>query len=367
MSPLKQTKVVIRHLPPGMTEEVFSHLIESFSDAIEWKYFVPGRATAKRTTVARAYITFKNPADIAPFASQFDHHQFFDQAGKEMRALVEYAPNQQVPRKKKSAVDSKLDTIGTDPHYLSFEAAILKPAEPLHPSEVIEKLVAQVEAASAEKPTITPLIEFVRSQRRARSAKKGKGKGSTAIVESKAEIQDRKAKLREKRMQKKARKAASLGPLPPAPAQGESAAQVRILAKTDVAAPADGTASNTHVATAATAGPAGEPRASRRKARKEKFKKQPANASGADASSAPSAAPASGDTTPTFGRFSLAATAVAAPVFVPGAASMPIMQQPMAQTQPKAKPASEARSKREPLRLYTPKHRAQPSNPTTGQ
>lgn len=126
----EKTKLIVRHLPSSLTETAFVGLIGDFAKKVDWMCVLP----------SRAYLNFGSAADGLSFAAQFDGHVFIDSTGKEARALVEYAPSQKVPRKKR-AVDPKANTLASDPVYQQFEAQLNAPREPAHTQETIERLV----------------------------------------------------------------------------------------------------------------------------------------------------------------------------------------------------------------------------------
>lgn len=74
------TKVVIRHLPPSMTEE---ELRTQLSPLFEHDYFlfVPPDPSLAPWIFARAYIGFVNVDDILLFRDQFDGYVFLDDKG----------------------------------------------------------------------------------------------------------------------------------------------------------------------------------------------------------------------------------------------------------------------------------------------
>lgn len=90
---------------------------------------------------SRAYLNFRNASDVPIFASQFDGHLFVDEAARESKALVEYAPSQRIPRKSKNA-DAKINTYSTDPEFQKFEQSLQE--ESVREGDVVEKLVAQL-------------------------------------------------------------------------------------------------------------------------------------------------------------------------------------------------------------------------------
>lgn len=156
----EKTKVVIRHLPPSLTQsDLFQHIDSHFASRYNWFSFRPGNnryqlpfiqtinSLATITSVSlypnpnpnpnpycshtrqrhsRAYIDFKCPDDVFEFAEFFDGHVFVNergilflyfisltlhplewhrfytgmyvQSGAQHKVIVEYAPSQRVPK-----------------------------------------------------------------------------------------------------------------------------------------------------------------------------------------------------------------------------------------------------------------------------
>ncbi|KAL5843413.1 hypothetical protein ACOSQ4_009371 [Xanthoceras sorbifolium] len=179
--PLQRTKVVIRRLPPSLSQSDFLSLIhDRIADRHNWFAFRPGKSSHKNQRHARAYLELKRPEDVYEFAELFDGHVFVNDKGAHFKATVEYAPSQRVP-KPCSKKDSREGTIYKDPDYLEFLKLIAKPVEHLPSAEIqLERKEAELAGAAKEPPIVTPLMEYVRNKR-AESATQGPlsiGKGS---------------------------------------------------------------------------------------------------------------------------------------------------------------------------------------------
>ncbi|TMW42562.1 hypothetical protein DOY81_012359 [Sarcophaga bullata] len=87
------TKVVIRHLPPTMTEEEFLKQIDPLPEH-DFYYFAEADWSLGFDATRRAYITFKNYDDVFLFRDRFDGYVFVDNKGNEYAAIVEFAPFQ---------------------------------------------------------------------------------------------------------------------------------------------------------------------------------------------------------------------------------------------------------------------------------
>ncbi|KAK2658904.1 hypothetical protein Ddye_005437 [Dipteronia dyeriana] len=164
--PLQRTKVVIRHLPPPLSQSDFLALIhDRIVDRHNWFAFRPGKSSHKQQRHARAYLDFKRPEDVLEFAELLDGHVFVNDKGAQFKAIVEYAPSQRAP-KPCSKKDSREGTIYKDPDYLEFLKLIAKPVEHLPSAEIqLERKEAELAGAAKEPPVVTPLMEYVRNKR----------------------------------------------------------------------------------------------------------------------------------------------------------------------------------------------------------
>uniref|UniRef100_A0A0R0KCT0 TF-B3 domain-containing protein n=2 Tax=Glycine max TaxID=3847 RepID=A0A0R0KCT0_SOYBN len=162
----EKTKVVIRHLPPSLTQsDLFQHIDSHFASRYNWFSFRPGNNSHKRQRHSRAYIDFKCPDDVFEFAEFFDGHVFVNERGAQHKVIVEYAPSQRVP-KPSAKKDGREGTIFKDPDYLEFLKLIAKPQEHLPSAEIqLERKESEQVGASKETPIVTPLMEYIRQKR----------------------------------------------------------------------------------------------------------------------------------------------------------------------------------------------------------
>lgn len=116
-------QVIIRRLPPTMTEEMFIKQIEPLPEH-DYFYFVAADWSLGHVATARAYINFVEQEDIFLFRDKWDGYVFVDGKGVEYAALVEFAPFQALLKTKSRKVDNKAGTIEEDPTYIAFLAAL---------------------------------------------------------------------------------------------------------------------------------------------------------------------------------------------------------------------------------------------------
>ncbi|XP_074264144.1 regulator of nonsense transcripts UPF3-like isoform X2 [Silene latifolia] len=178
--PLNRTKVVIRHLPPTLSLSSFFDQIDArFSSRYNWSSFSPGKSSYKNLKFARAYINFNKPEDVFEFSEFFGGHVFVNEKGTQYKAIVEYAPSQKVP-KPIGKKDGREGTIHKDPEYLEFLERVSKPAENLPSADIqLERREAE-RAGVQEAPIITPLMDFVRKRRAAKSGNQAGGRSRIA-------------------------------------------------------------------------------------------------------------------------------------------------------------------------------------------
>uniref|UniRef100_A0ACD5UQW1 Uncharacterized protein n=1 Tax=Avena sativa TaxID=4498 RepID=A0ACD5UQW1_AVESA len=168
--PAQRTKVVLRRLPPAIAQQAVVDQVDArFAGRYDWACFRAGNASQKNQRYSRLYLNFKSPEDVVEFADFFNGHVFVNEKGAQFKALVEYAPSQQVP-KSNIKKDARQGTITKDPEYLEFLELISKPTEHLPSAEIqLERKEAERAAAGKEPPVVTPLMVYVRQQRAAKS------------------------------------------------------------------------------------------------------------------------------------------------------------------------------------------------------
>ncbi|KAI5661664.1 hypothetical protein M9H77_20987 [Catharanthus roseus] len=168
--PLDRTKVVLRHLPPTLSQSSLMEQVDSrFAGRYNWVSYRPGKTSQKLQSYSRAYIDFKRPDDVIEFAEFFDGHVFVNEKGTQFKTSVEYAPSQRVP-KQWSKKDGREGTILRDPEYLEFLEFLAKPVENLPSAEIqLERKEAERAGAAKDPPIVTPLMDYVRQKRAAKS------------------------------------------------------------------------------------------------------------------------------------------------------------------------------------------------------
>ncbi|GMJ12611.1 hypothetical protein like AT1G33980 [Hibiscus trionum] len=166
---LDRTKVVLRHLPPSITEAMLIQQVDSaFAARYNWFSFRPGKISQKHQSCSRLYIDFKSPEDVLEFAEFFNGHVFVNEKGAQFKTIVEYAPSQRVPKHCYKS-DGREGTIFKDPEYLEFLEFLAKPVENLPSAEIqLERREAERVGTPKDSSIVTPLMDFVRQKRAAK-------------------------------------------------------------------------------------------------------------------------------------------------------------------------------------------------------
>ncbi|XP_060525236.1 regulator of nonsense transcripts 3B [Cylas formicarius] len=156
------TKVVIRRLPPQMTCEQFINQVSPVPD-YNYIYMVKGDLTLGDNAFSRVYLNFVCPEDVYTFKERFDNYVFLDGKGHEYPAVVEFAPFQKIPKKRgKNRIDSKCNTIESDPYFIEFVASLNKTEELEAKPEYTLQLT---DKASDRSEGTTPLLEYLKNKK----------------------------------------------------------------------------------------------------------------------------------------------------------------------------------------------------------
>ncbi|XP_047341615.1 regulator of nonsense transcripts UPF3-like [Impatiens glandulifera] len=168
--PPDRTKVVVRHLPPTITQDKFMEQVDGrFAGRYNSISFFPGKNSQTHQSDSRAYMDFKKADDVIDFADFFNGHIFVNEKGTQFKSIVEYAPSQRLP-KQWSKKDGREGSIYKDPEFLEFLEFIAKPVENLPSAEIqLERREAERSGAAKDSPIITPLMNFIRQRRAAKS------------------------------------------------------------------------------------------------------------------------------------------------------------------------------------------------------
>lgn len=117
---IKKKKIIIRKLPPTLTEEnFFDSFSNNIKDELDYYYFVNGSASKDSSNdiiYSRIYLSFKDDMKTDEFIRTQNGKFFYDLNGVKYKALVSYAPNQTLIKKNKP--DSRNNTLESDEYFL---------------------------------------------------------------------------------------------------------------------------------------------------------------------------------------------------------------------------------------------------------
>ncbi|EEC14884.1 regulator of nonsense transcripts 3B, putative [Ixodes scapularis] len=214
------TKVVIRRLPPTMSEDQFLDQISPVPEN-DYMYFVKGNKSLGPNAFSRAYINFINQEEIFIFKEKFDEYVFLDEKGNEYPAIVEYAPFQKIPKRRTRKKDPKCGTIEQDPEYLKFLESLEQPEEVSLPS--IDTYIEEIDMRSfSTKPP--PLLARLTAAQKLREERREERK--------RREVEKKRLRDEEKRRRKVDRersKDSSVKDFDEEPSQNEAEAKVQVL------------------------------------------------------------------------------------------------------------------------------------------
>lgn len=178
----QHSKLIIRHLPPNLSEDVFKETLDLPTDPnSHWYLAGPVSADLGYFATSRAYVTFARMDDLILFKEKYDGYIFVDtKGGGEYRARVELAPFQETLKSKKvPRNDRKVATLDKDPDYLSFVESLTasKSDSNVNAAELnlkeLENRDRELKLSNGCPKITTPLIEFVLKKKGDRSRKKG--------------------------------------------------------------------------------------------------------------------------------------------------------------------------------------------------
>ncbi|XP_066603707.1 regulator of nonsense transcripts 3A-like isoform X2 [Prorops nasuta] len=159
------TKVVIRRLPPTMTQEQFLEQVSPLPEH-DYLYFAKADLSLGQFAFTRAYINFIDQQDIFIFREKFDNYVFVDGKGTEYSAVVEFAPFQRLPKKRiGKKKDLKCGTIELDSYYISFLENLKNQETDSNVAQPKTEYSYQPSDNTSKKITTTPLLEYVKQRR----------------------------------------------------------------------------------------------------------------------------------------------------------------------------------------------------------
>lgn len=161
------SRVVIRHLPPTMSEEQFVDQVAPLPD-YNYFHFEKADYSLGQFAFCRCVINFVRKDDIFVFKDKFDGYVFLDAKGNEYPASVEFSMYQKTAHRRagnSKRKDPKCGTICDDPDFKNFMESLSNKdgCKNLPSAEVyLEEIEARCKDAKANKGKVTtPLIEYL--------------------------------------------------------------------------------------------------------------------------------------------------------------------------------------------------------------
>ena len=193
-------KVVIRHLPPGLSQAEFEAAIgpewKVGHGEVDWYNFRPGRISkelGEPSEPAVAYLHLTDAVHLPALAETVSRTEFKDAKNTINDATlvgppcVEFAPHQKIPVHTRQRKDARRGTIDQDQYFIAFLEGLTNP---------IEKAPADLEPSTKEEVVkTTPLIEHLREKKAAKER-----------PSSRAVVKDARAGAKDKKRTKDARK-----------------------------------------------------------------------------------------------------------------------------------------------------------------
>ncbi|KJP89890.1 hypothetical protein AK88_00346 [Plasmodium fragile] len=121
-SSVHNKKIIIRHLPPTLSEDnFFDSFPSNLKDELDYYYYVNGcvpRNPGDDITHSRMYLSFKDDLKTKEFIKTQHGKFFYDSNGAKFKAMVSFAPYQTIIHNNKS--DDMNNTLESDPYFLKW-------------------------------------------------------------------------------------------------------------------------------------------------------------------------------------------------------------------------------------------------------
>ncbi|XP_017070341.1 regulator of nonsense transcripts 3A [Drosophila eugracilis] len=161
-------KIVMRHLPPTMTETDFLDQVGPLPENDSY-YYCPADWSLGQEATCRAYIdmSMKDISEVLQFRDRFDGYVFVDAKGVEYMAIVEYAPFQCFFKNKARNDDNKVNTIENESHYQEFIQRLADEREEASRMGDV-KIDFSFDRRADEKVKSTPLLQYLANKKEKR-------------------------------------------------------------------------------------------------------------------------------------------------------------------------------------------------------
>ncbi|KAG5973717.1 hypothetical protein E4U55_000314 [Claviceps digitariae] len=192
-------KLVIRRLPPGMTQQEMITILgpdwEVSKGKVDWLSYVPGKVSAdpsKHSRPSRAYLHLIRKDDIMPLsevvrnATWEDAKATFTNSALVGPPVLEFSLYKKTGATKKRT-DARQGTIDQDPEFMAFLESLANPT-PMRESIDVEDPNDMVKAEA--KITTTPLVEYLKEKKANKGKDGGAGKNSKSGGKGKSGSKD---------------------------------------------------------------------------------------------------------------------------------------------------------------------------------
>ncbi|WZH39426.1 Smg-4/UPF3 family-domain-containing protein [Fusarium acuminatum] len=180
-------KLVIRRLPPGMTQAEFLSILgsewELGKGRVDWFCFAGGKIStdpSKPSRPGRAYVHVTRKDDILALSETVrnavweDAKASFNSPSLIGPPSVEFAIYKKIPSNKKRT-DARQGTIDQDPEFMAFLEELANPAPP---NQTLEGEEGDELSKAEAKVTTTPLIEYLKEKKANKSKDNASSKNS---------------------------------------------------------------------------------------------------------------------------------------------------------------------------------------------
>ncbi|KAF5657904.1 hypothetical protein FHETE_10167 [Fusarium heterosporum] len=180
-------KLVIRRLPPGMTQAEFLSILgsewELGKGRVDWFSFAGGKIStdpSKPSRPGRAYVHVMRKDDILALSETVrnavweDAKASFNSTSLIGPPSVEFAIYKKIPSNKKRT-DARQGTIDQDPEFMAFLEELANPAPP---NQTLEGEEGDELGKAEAKVTTTPLIEYLKEKKASKTKDGASSKNS---------------------------------------------------------------------------------------------------------------------------------------------------------------------------------------------
>ncbi|KAG6212164.1 hypothetical protein E4U35_000089 [Claviceps purpurea] len=192
-------KLVIRRLPPGMTEQELVTILgpdwEVNRGKVDWSSYAPGKIStdpSKPSRPSRAYLHLMRKDDIMSLsevvrnATWEDAKATFNSSALVGPPVLEFSLYKKIGATKKRT-DARQGTIDQDPEFMAFLESLANPA-PMRESIDVEDPNDMIRPV--KKLTTTPLVEYLREKKANKGKDSGPGKNSKSVGKGRSGLKD---------------------------------------------------------------------------------------------------------------------------------------------------------------------------------